>query len=56
MRQLTEEAQELRDEFEVLYGTGNCSCHLHPPCSSCTHPGNPINQEEDDESWEKEKT
>lgn len=52
MKRLTEVAQFDRDEFVEIYGpTGNCSCHNHPPCDSCIHPGNPHNQEEDD-CWE----
>lgn len=35
---------------------GGCSCHLHPPCSSCTDPGNPANQVEDDECWTTDPT
>lgn len=50
--ELTQTAQILRDEFEFMYGEGgNCSCFRNPPCGSCTHPGNPMNQEEDDDSW-----
>lgn len=49
---LTPDAQSDRDQFEDLYGYGgNCSCHLSAPCGSCTHHGNPFNQEEDDECW-----
>jgi len=49
---LTPEAQAERDSFEAAFGIdGNCSCHLSPPCNSCTHPGNPINQNEDDSAW-----
>jgi hypothetical protein len=51
-RELTEDAQAERDQFEREYGyDGNCSCHLSPPCGSCTHPGNPLNQDEDDSCW-----
>lgn len=53
IRRLTEEAQADRYEFERLYGDGNCSCHVRPLCGCCQHPGNPFNQEEDDECWEK---
>lgn len=53
MKRLTPEAQAERDEFESAYGHGgNCSCHLSPPCGSCTHPGNPHNQAEDETAWE----
>lgn len=53
---LTEEAQADRDDFTSEYGhKGNCSCFTGcAPCSSCTHPGNPLNQEEDDSCWVKE--
>ena len=47
-RRLTAEAQAERDDFENEFDGGNCSCHTSPPCSSCTHPGNPHNQEADD--------
>lgn len=50
-RVLTPEAQAERDDFDRAYDGGNCSCHISPPCGSCTHPGNPRNQEEDDTAW-----
>lgn len=46
-RVLTDEAQADRDEFDSEDSC--CSCHLNPPCGHCTHPGNPINQ--DDSCW-----
>lgn len=48
---LTPAAQADRDEFDWRYDGGNCSCHISAPCSSCTHPGNPQNQEDDPECW-----
>jgi hypothetical protein len=52
-RQLTPEAEAERDDFEREYGYGgNCACHISPPCGSCSHPGNPRNQEEDETAWE----
>ena len=49
---LTPEAQAERDQFVSEYGLdGNCSCHISPPCPSCMHPGNPLQQEEDDSCW-----
>ena len=48
---LTPEAQADRDTFELDYGTGNCSCHISAPCGSCTHVGNPLNQENDPDAW-----
>jgi hypothetical protein len=50
-RVLTDKAQKDRDDFHNKYDEGNCSCHINPPCNSCIHPGNPINQEEDDECF-----
>lgn len=52
-RILTPEAEADRADFMSRYDGGNCSCHLSPPCGSCTHPGNPMNQEEDDSCWEE---
>jgi hypothetical protein len=49
---LTEEAELSNLEFFREYGDGNCSCHISPPCGSCTHPGNPVNQAEDENCWE----
>lgn len=42
----SEEAIE-RDiaDFEATFKDGGCSCHNMPPCSYCTHPGNPISVE-----------
>ncbi|SAL19036.1 hypothetical protein AWB73_01123 [Caballeronia turbans] len=48
-RHLTDEAQAERDEFEGLYRNYSCSCFISAPCSTCTHPSNPLNQENDDE-------
>jgi len=50
-RVLTPEAEAERAQFEAEHGGGNCSCHISPPCASCSHPGNPINQEEDETAW-----
>jgi hypothetical protein len=49
---LTEGAQIEREDFQEHYGEGSCACHLNPPCGSCVHPGNPLNQAEDDSAWE----
>lgn len=54
-RRLTPEAELERAQFQSEYGMdGNCSCHLSPPCGSCIHPGNPRNQNECDECWERD--
>ena len=47
-RRLTAEAQAERDYFRSEYRDRGCTCFISPPCSHCTHPGNPLNQEEDD--------
>ena len=44
-------ARELADEWDFIYQGGNCSCHLSAPCSSCTHPGNPLALECTDGAW-----
>lgn len=49
---LTAEADHELAVWLSEYGEGSCRCHISPPCSSCTHPGNPRNQEEDDSCWE----
>lgn len=53
-RKLTKSAEMDRADFVSKYGDRGCSCHIHPPCSFCTHPGNPICQE-DDSCWEPVK-
>ena len=53
MKRLTEAAQADRDAYERLGDRLGCSCHISPPCTVCTHLGNPINQE-DEEFWEEE--
>ena len=53
LKELTPDAQSERDNFVEHYGNGGCTCFKgHPPCSSCTHPGNPRNQEEDETAWQ----
>lgn len=51
---LTEDAEIDYEMWGEVYGGGNCSCHLNPPCGCCTHPGNPRNLNEDDAAWEYE--
>lgn len=47
---LTDEADAERGEF-IEFSRG-CSCHTGcAPCSHCTHPGNPVNQAEDESAW-----
>ena len=51
-RKLTDDAQLDRDDFYNSFENyRECTCFISPPCSWCVHPGNPHNQEEDDECW-----
>lgn len=50
-RELTEEGEGLKAEFESKYSNGGCACHINPPCEYCIHPGNPDNLEESDDLW-----
>ena len=46
-------AEAENEDFRLVFGRdGNCSCHLSAPCNSCTHPGNPLKLECDDDAWE----
>lgn len=49
---LTSDAYKDHLNFTRMYGDGNCSCHLSPPCGSCIHPGNPVNLMSDETAWE----
>lgn len=52
IRVLTEDAQDERDAYDSYREeSGGCRCHISPPCGSCTHPGNPMNQDEDESAW-----
>lgn len=53
MKILTDAAQIDRDEWKRKYEGDGCRCHISPPCNSCTHPGNPDNQAEDQECWQE---
>lgn len=53
-RELKAEYQDLADEFQAIHGDGGCTCFAAPPCSCCTHPGNPVNLENNDDAWEDE--
>lgn len=50
---LTVEAQADRDSFIADYGLdGHCHCSTtHPPC---THPGNPLGQDDTEECWRRD--
>lgn len=51
---LKSEYEAMHNEFMDIYGQeeGNCSCHISPPCGSCTHEGNILNLYENDDAWE----
>lgn len=49
---LVQWAENERDDFHREYKDGGCTCFISPPCGYCTHPGNPVNQEECDDCWE----
>jgi hypothetical protein len=50
-RELMPWAIDAAMDFRRQFGHGNCSCHIRPPCPSCTHEGNPLNLEETPEAW-----
>lgn len=37
--------EEEKDAVEEFLASGSCTCHINPPCSKCTHPGNPLGLE-----------
>lgn len=49
---LKQEYQEMYDDWYENYD--GCSCHINPPCSYCTHEGNPIGLNETAEAWENQ--
>jgi hypothetical protein len=51
---LTPAAQGCLDIFIKEYADRGCTCFASPPCSFCTHEGNPENllEAEDPETWE----
>lgn len=48
---LADWAESERDDFRADYEDRGCTCFISPPCGFCTHPGNPLNQEETDDCW-----
>lgn len=48
---LTPEAQADREYFESVFQYSGCLCFAFAPCLFCTDPGNPVNQEENDDCW-----
>ena len=44
-------AQELAHQFRRDFGNRGCTCFINPPCSHCTHEGNPLNLEYTDDAW-----
>ena len=52
MKVLKDWAQADRDAYEKLCDRRGCHCFISAPCNCCTHPGHPLNQEED-EFWDE---
>lgn len=51
-RVLKPEYQELAEDFDLLLmDKGGCTCHVVPPCSICTHSGNPECLGDTPEAW-----
>lgn len=48
---LTDWAEAEADDFERSWADRGCTCFISPPCSYCTHEGNPSNLAEDDDAW-----
>jgi len=53
MRMLKPEYRDVYNDFLSDYVDRGCSCHQNPPCSYCTHEGNPDNLTEDDGAWQE---
>jgi len=51
-RALTPDYEELYEEFKDHVEIYSCSCHISPPCSCCTHEGNPIGLVGTGKAWE----
>lgn len=49
---LKPEYEALASQFALHYENGGCTCFIRPPCSYCTHEGNPRNLQENDDAWE----
>lgn len=48
---LTDADQAERDAWDENYEEVGCTCFQCAPCGSCTHPGNPLNQAEEESCW-----
>lgn len=44
-------AKEAEWAFNQNFGDAGCTCFISPPCSFCTHEGNPRNLEETPDAW-----
>lgn len=49
---LKPEYQDLYEEWETMAMDGGCTCFINPPCSYCTHDGNPMGLNDNDDAWE----
>lgn len=53
MKVLNALGESLYETFRAEAKWYGCSCHTSPPCSYCTHEGNPANLEHQDDVWEE---
>jgi hypothetical protein len=51
---LTDEGVLLFENYLSRVSDYGCSCHINPPCGTCSHEGHPICIEETPELWVKE--
>lgn len=48
---LTDDSAADNEDFEAVYGDRGCECFISAPCGCCTHPGNPLALECNDDAW-----
>jgi hypothetical protein len=48
---LKKEYKEYSDMFNINMLDSGCTCFIRPPCPYCTHEGNPLNLNENDDAW-----
>lgn len=51
---LTGEGEDLLYEYQRRADFYGCSCHICPPCNTCTHPGHPESLVNTPEYWESD--
>lgn len=46
------EYEKEKEDFDRCLEEGeSCACHISPPCSLCSHKGNPTNLIENEDAW-----